>query len=181
MQAKRTRERVWTSGLSGLTRSWRRSATPRHSGELLSAHPSSSPIETSLSSVLPPLSPAPCSLPPVPCLPRCLSAPAPPLPSSRLPIQRHRRPLSGVPHLWLEPCRNNNSSRFGKFTKVHFDEHGHVSAGCPPWLLQSCCAQNGRVQPQVSGASIIVYLLEKSRVVAATEGERNYHCFYQVL
>ena len=53
--------------------------------------------------------------------------------------------------------RNNNSSRFGKFTKVHFDEHGHVS-----------------------GASMVVYLLEKSRVVAATEGERNYHCFYQL-
>ena len=53
--------------------------------------------------------------------------------------------------------RNNNSSRFGKFVKVHFD-------GCGV----------------VSGASIVTYLLEKSRVVAVSEGERSYHCFYQL-
>ena len=54
--------------------------------------------------------------------------------------------------------RNDNSSRFGKFIKVHFDEAGHAS-----------------------GASIVTYLLEKSRLVAASKGERSYHCFYQLL
>jgi myosin heavy subunit len=54
--------------------------------------------------------------------------------------------------------RNNNSSRFGKFIKVHFDGAGHVS-----------------------GASVVTYLLEKSRLVAPANGERSYHCFYQLL
>ncbi len=52
---------------------------------------------------------------------------------------------------------NNNSSRFGKFTRIHFDKRN--------WLV---------------GADIVTYLLEKSRVVTQNEGERNYHSFYQV-
>jgi len=54
--------------------------------------------------------------------------------------------------------RNNNSSRFGKMMRLHFDATGHVS-----------------------GAFIKTYLLEKSRCVTVTNPERSYHIFYQVL
>ncbi|XP_076890093.1 myosin-1-like, partial [Bidens hawaiensis] len=53
--------------------------------------------------------------------------------------------------------RNDNSSRFGKLIEIHFSEIGRIS-----------------------GASIQTFLLEKSRVVQCTEGERSYHSFYQL-
>jgi len=53
--------------------------------------------------------------------------------------------------------RNNNSSRFGKFMKIEFDRDHTVCS-----------------------ASIDTYLLEKSRIVTHTPGERAYHSFYQL-
>ena len=51
--------------------------------------------------------------------------------------------------------RNPNSSRFGKFMKVQFAPDGFLV-----------------------GAFTIKYLLEKSRIVTASPGERVYHAFY---
>ena len=53
--------------------------------------------------------------------------------------------------------RNNNSSRFGRWMEIHFDERGGISA---------CRIEN--------------YLLEKARVSFQVTGERNYHIFYQL-
>lgn len=56
--------------------------------------------------------------------------------------------------------RNDNSSRFGKYTKLLFHQKlGHMI---------------------LTGASMQTYLLEKSRVVYQSVDERNYHVFYQI-
>lgn len=54
--------------------------------------------------------------------------------------------------------RNDNSSRFGKFMEVKFNGQGRLI-----------------------GAFTTKYLLEKSRIITASEGERIYHSFYVAL
>uniref|UniRef100_A0A673IG34 Myosin motor domain-containing protein n=1 Tax=Sinocyclocheilus rhinocerous TaxID=307959 RepID=A0A673IG34_9TELE len=54
--------------------------------------------------------------------------------------------------------RNDNSSRFGKFIRIHFGTSGKLAS-----------------------ADIETYLLEKSRVTFQLSDERGYHIFYQMM
>lgn len=68
--------------------------------------------------------------------------------------------------------RNENSSRFGKFTQLQFKVES-----------RSLAVNAGREIPYTDlvGSSCTTYLLEKSRVVHHDEGERSFHIFYQLL
>ncbi len=54
--------------------------------------------------------------------------------------------------------RNDNSSRFGKFIRIWFNQGG-----------------------KLSGGDMVVYLLEKSRLTFQAELERCYHAFYNIM
>ncbi|TRY68424.1 hypothetical protein TCAL_07485 [Tigriopus californicus] len=54
--------------------------------------------------------------------------------------------------------RNDNSSRFGKFIRIWFNQGG-----------------------KLSGADMVIYLLEKSRLTFQAELERCYHAFYNLM
>merc|ERR1719270_1573009 len=54
--------------------------------------------------------------------------------------------------------RNDNSSRFGKFIRIWFNAGG-----------------------KLSGADMVIYLLEKSRLTFQAELERCYHSFYNIM
>ncbi len=54
--------------------------------------------------------------------------------------------------------RNDNSSRFGKFIRIWFNQGG-----------------------KLSGGDMVVYLLEKSRLTFQAELERCYHSFYNIM
>jgi hypothetical protein len=57
-----------------------------------------------------------------------------------------------------QTVRNANSSRFGKWLEISFDEHHSIS-----------------------GSTIVSYLLEKSRITQCDSKERNFHIFYQLI
>jgi myosin heavy subunit len=65
--------------------------------------------------------------------------------------------------------RNNNSSRFGKFVRVHFSKE-----------VKGEGAELRTYKSYVVGADITTYLLEKPRLTLQPQGERNFHIFYQV-
>eukprot|EP01031_Cornospumella_fuschlensis_P032572 gene32572-39384_t len=92
--------------------------------------------------------------------------------SSKPNTQAHK----GIEHLVLQSnpilesfgnartLRNDNSSRFGKFIEINFAP-----------------ALDNSQKLRISGATIRTYLLERVRLVYQSEGERNYHCFYEFL
>ena len=70
--------------------------------------------------------------------------------------------------------RNDNSSRFGKFIRIHFNRQVSVPQS---HILVTLYILQGKL----SGCDIKSYLFEKSRITQQQEVERSYHIFYQML
>lgn len=69
--------------------------------------------------------------------------------------------------------RNDNSSRFGRFTQLQYEVERRRDAEMNSRVVLPSCL--------LRGSFCATYLLEKSRVVGHAQGERNYHIFYQLL
>ncbi len=69
--------------------------------------------------------------------------------------------------------RNDNSSRFGRFTQLQYEVEGRREAQYNSREMLPNCL--------LVGSFCATYLLEKNRVVWHAHGERNYHIFYQLL
>lgn len=61
--------------------------------------------------------------------------------------------------------RNDNSSRFGKFIEINFENSSPTESHAF----------------HISGATIRTYLLEKVRLINQATGERSYHFFYELI
>merc|ERR1712194_27516 len=68
-----------------------------------------------------------------------------------------------------QTIRNDNSSRFGKYISLHFDNNTDNNT------------DDDDVDIVLSSAYIKHYLLEKTRITKHCKNERTYHIFYQFL
>jgi len=67
--------------------------------------------------------------------------------------------------------RNDNSSRFGKYTQLQFDQGSGTTS----------FASKDNLKCKLAGSVCDVYLLEKNRITYHDSAERTYHVFYQLL
>ena len=67
--------------------------------------------------------------------------------------------------------RNDNSSRFGKYVQLQFDNTEVV-----PGIID-----RSKSRCHLAGSKCEAYLLEKNRVTGHTDPERTYHIFYQII
>ena len=68
--------------------------------------------------------------------------------------------------------RNDNSSRFGKYTQLQFEMPAKGGFSGPDKSKATC---------KLAGSKCDVYLLEKNRISYHDPAERTYHVFYQVI
>jgi myosin-5 len=68
--------------------------------------------------------------------------------------------------------RNDNSSHFGKYTQLQFNQGD-------PSLRQF--ANKSQMKCKLAGSKCDVYLLEKNRITTHDPEEQTYHVFYQVI
>lgn len=68
--------------------------------------------------------------------------------------------------------RNDNSSRFGKYLQLQFDQSKQKASDLATTSSSTCT---------LAGSKCEVYLLEKNRVCDHDEEERTFHIFYQLL